>query len=140
MGKYTERRKEVHVEKDHTVDPVWRGIGCVLMIVIPMIAFSAAILMLNNESFRSIIPEGLLGTPVLPDFVFKTTPEIQSLILPITGISDLYAILLVGGILTLFVGTIVSFVYALVYRAIGPKTINPFDVARPNVRAKKYKR
>lgn len=139
MGKYTDRRKEVHIEKDHTKSPAWKGIGCVLMIVIPAISIAAAIVTMNS-SLAAYLPPALLDYPKLPEFVSMLSYDVQALLFPITGIWGLYGIIFLGVVYMVIIGSLVSSIYALLFRTVGPGNKSPFDVERPNVRAKKYKR
>jgi hypothetical protein len=139
MGKYTDRRKEVRVDKDHTKNFAWKGIGCVLMIAIPVLSIAAAMVTLSFPSARNIIPYGLQGPPTLPDFLFATD-GLRIIFNPIAQIQDLWAIIVVSLAYMVVLGSLISLVYAIIFRTINPRTYGPFDAPPPKVKAKKYKR
>jgi hypothetical protein len=94
------------------IHPIWRGIGCLLLILLPIIAFAAA-KVLVQENFRQhwvSIPEQLAGSMVVPSIgrVFYTDLAV-TIILIVIGF----------GLLTVL--------YAMVYRLFGPPTYGPLD-------------
>jgi len=139
MGKYTDRRKEVRVDKDHTKNLASKAIGLTLMVIIPLISIAAAKLTLNSQFARNVVPYGLQGTPVLPDFLFSTD-GLATVFYPITQIQDLWAIIVISLAYMVVLGSLISLLYAIVFRAVNPRTYGPFDAPPPKARAKKYKR
>ncbi|MCL4270029.1 MAG: hypothetical protein KJZ72_10815 [Anaerolineales bacterium] len=118
----------------------WRGIGCLMMIVIPVISIAAGYetieFGLNNDW---AIPYQLLGTPRYPDF-FYSSSGIMTLLSPITGINNFYAYAVASLIYMVLFGGIISMIYAIVYRMITPSRYGPMDVPPPNIKVKRYKR
>jgi hypothetical protein len=139
MGKYTDRRPEKHVEKDHTKNFASRSIGCVLMLIIPIISIAGASLTASSPVTSGYIPYQLMGYPVLPDILFKTD-GLTMIFAPLGNIQNLYAIIVVGISYMVVLGSAISLIYAWIYRTLNPKRYGPFDAPPPNVRVKKYKR
>ncbi len=94
------------------VHPVWRGIGCVLLILLPIIAFAGAkILVQANRTQRWVqIPVELSG----------------SFIAPVIG-RVYYADLAMAVILIVIGFAIITVVYSVVYRIIGIPRYGPLD-------------
>jgi ABC-type microcin C transport system permease subunit YejB len=139
MGKYTDRRKEVIVEKDLTKNVMWKGIGCTLMIVIPAISIAAAMLTVASPTTNAYIPDQLMGYPILPNALFATE-GLSMIFYPISQTEDLYAIIVVSLGYMVVLGSLISAVYAAIYRVINPRTYGPFDAPPSGAKAKKYKR
>jgi hypothetical protein len=139
MGKYTNRSQEKRIDKDQTKSVAWKGIGCVLMIVIPMISIAAAILTIEVPAVQAILPYQLLGPPPLPNFLFATD-GLATLFDPITRIDNLYAIILVSLAYMIVIGGIISQLYVIAFRIVNPRKYSPFDAPPPKTRAKKYTR
>ena len=71
MGKYsptTIKTPKSRIERPH---PVWRGIGCILMIIVPIISFGLAEITVQNAWAQQYIPYQLLGNPVMPTAWWK---------------------------------------------------------------------
>ncbi len=115
MGKYDSYNPQSYkAASSEGVHPVWRGIGCVLMILIPIMAFAGAVLLVQANLEQKWLPTPYeLAQPVL---------------LPYFGrVNYLYAYLLVAVILSLIGFALLSVVYALVYNLIGPSQYGPVD-------------
>ncbi|MCK4899705.1 MAG: hypothetical protein KAS38_13055 [Anaerolineales bacterium] len=115
MGKYDSYNPQSYqAASSEGVHPVWRGIGCVLMILIPIMAFAGAVLLVQANLEQKWLPTPYeLAQPVL---------------LPYFGrVNYLYSYLLVAVILSLIGFALLSVVYALVYNLIGPSQYGPVD-------------
>lgn len=91
MSKYrSSSRKQV---KERTNQPhyLWRGIGCIMMLLIPLISIAAAYETINyalEVGYR--VPYQLLGTPTYPDLFYKSS-GMMIILSPITAIRHFYA-------------------------------------------------
>jgi hypothetical protein len=107
------------------VDPVWRGIGCVLMLIIPIISYLIGDILVEDGYAQQIFP-----LPV--DLLVPVT-------IPFLGtVRHLYANLAIGlaVAIILFIGfTLLS---SFFYRLLGPDTRKPYDVGP--IRGKRKKR
>ena len=115
MTKYNQfYRKElagIHARKIH---PVWRGIGCILMVLIPVLSYAGAVLLVQANQ-----QQGWLRMP--PEFLRTVT-------LPLLGsVPHLVANLGVALLLILAGFAFVMIVYTLVYRFLGPSRYAPPD-------------
>ncbi|MDD2922175.1 MAG: hypothetical protein PHQ36_07805 [Anaerolineales bacterium] len=138
MGKYTKRAPEKYVEKDHTKSLAWRGIGCLLMIVVPALSIAGALLTINS-SLAGYIPFEFMGYPVLPNYLFAT-PGLTAIFAPIANTQNLYAVIAISIVYTVMIGGVISLVYAVIYRIANPHRYGPLDAPPPKFKAKKYKR
>ena len=110
MPKYDRYHPEMEKKKEkNVIHPVWRGIGCVLIVIIPVLSgFAANFLINNRESFPwVIIPNEL----ILKNFT-------DSLIL----VKGVY--LLIFAFIPFFIIGMVTFI---INKAFGPSR-GPYDV------------
>jgi hypothetical protein len=114
MGRYSHRPAEVK-ERPYEIHPIWRGIGCIMLIIGPFIAFSAAHILVNldMENGWMAVPREMRGAVTID-------------VLGLT-IEHLYADLLVTAILLLLGFGLLMVVYAIIYGMAGPKRFGPMD-------------
>ena len=95
-----------------SVHPIWRGIGCILLILVPIISFAGAKLLVqeNIKQHWIDIPQEMLG----------------SFSVPVVG-RVLFADLAVWIILIVIGFGILTVVYALFYRLLGPSRYGPLE-------------
>jgi drug/metabolite transporter (DMT)-like permease len=140
MGKYQSLARKKVVEKSREVHVAWRGIGCLMMLVIPVISIAAAVLTIDyGLEHNWTIPYQLLGFPRYPDW-FYASNGLMTILSPITNTRHFYAYAIASIIYMILLGGIMSVVYAYIYRLIGPSRYSPLDVPPPNIKVKKYKR
>lgn len=140
MGKYTSYTQKEIPPKGETHE-IWSGFGCVIMLIIPVISYASGMLTVNwiIDNDLRIIPRELLGTPQLPDIVYKSE-GLGFLFLWMTDIKNLYAYIAVGLVYMLLISGVVSVIYAAVYRAIGPSRYTPLDAPPPKIKVVKKSR
>lgn len=140
MSKY--RSNSVKVVKERSGQPhfLWRGIGCVMMLVIPAMSAAIAYEVINYGLDNNWpIPFQLLGTPRYPDLFYRSS-GMMTILSPITAIRHFYAYAVGAMIFMIIIGGIMSLIYAYVYRMVGPAQYGPLDAPPPNVKVKRYKR
>jgi len=139
MGKYSQsnlRQPKTRVEHPH---PIWRGIGCILMIVVPIISFGLADLTIQSSWAQQYIPYQLLGNPVLPSALFSVGFLNPALVF-IQNQENLYGLLLLLIFYIIVIGALVSVGNAFLYRAIAPPRYGPQDAPPPKIKVRRYKR
>jgi hypothetical protein len=141
MTKYSAYYHQRRIDKPERPHPIWRGIGCLIMVIVPLISFAAAMVTVNYGLHHGWpIPVQLLGNPQFPRSIY----DISGLILilgPLTRWTNFYAYLAAAVLYTIFLGGLLSFGYALLYRFVGPSRWGPLDVPPPKrIRPKPYKR
>jgi len=127
MGKYDKYSGQSRMaDRPWQIHPVWRGIGCLMMILIPIISYAGAVLLVEANKDQRWVP--------MPFDLMR------KIALPIFGSVDhLLANLLVALVLSLIGFALLTAVYALIYRFIGPPKLGPYD-APPERRRPRRKR
>jgi len=140
MGKYTSSVIKHKPQKTKAPHFIWNGLGCMMIVIIPIISIAAGIQTVDYALQHGwILPAGLLGRPTLPDFFYKSSGLI-SIFGPITSINNLYAYAVASIVYVLAIGGVSSMAYAFAYRFVGPPRYGPQDIPPPNFKVKKYKR
>ena len=135
MGKY---QRSIRVkEKKRQQHPIWRGIGCLIIIIVPIMSYAIGLVTFPLYLDAGLIPYELMGTPQVPDWMWNS-PNVASFLQAIIGHPNLKAILLLTVVYTVFIGGLLSLMYALIYRAFGPPKYGPQDA--PPIRARKVKK
>ncbi len=118
----------------------WRGIGCFLIVIFPVVSYFAAIELLNVDSIHSFFVRampGLFGAiPIHP--LLKRITSLTPLWDWLRSINNLGVNLVFGAVITLILSGIVSVVYGIMYRAVAPSKYGPTD-APPQKRSKRQK-
>lgn len=134
---YNQRRSEPKPEQPH---PVWRGIGCLMIVIVPIMSYGLAAITANFAFAQNWpLPSQLLGRPVMPAFLWSL-PGLVPILAAIESTDNLYFILALTLLYIVILGAVISFGYAIVYQVAGPPRLGPLDVERPNIKVKKYKR
>jgi len=138
--KYSNYQKQKELPARREVHPVWRGIGCILMIVTPIISWAAASLLLDFGKLQRwpFIWE-LGGYLRFPDIVY-TIPYVSMVANSISSIPDLKAMLVFFFLFLIAFSGILGVINALVYRVIGPPRYTNLDEPAPRVKTKRYTR
>jgi hypothetical protein len=142
MGRYNPRAREK--ERPWKIHPVWRGIGFIWLILVPIIAYAAA-WTFTRENFKNNwlpLTEDMVKPIRLPvyDFSFLSFPlDFNILIRWIPG-QPLYNadFLFFLGFLIIGFG-MMSVFYAFIYRAVGPGR-SPLDAPEVETRYRRRRR
>jgi hypothetical protein len=115
MGKYDKFNPRASAaQRPWEIHPIWQGIGCLLMIMIPVMAYAGAILLVQANVSQGWVPiSAELARPV-------TIPNVGSF-------EYLFANLLVAAVLAMLGFGLLVAIYSLVYRAVGPSRLGPLD-------------
>jgi hypothetical protein len=125
MSKYERYDKPRIGTKKPKMHPIWRGIGCLMLIIIPIMAYAAADIFLQAAPGLGLFPRsGDIYRNIDLDFV----------VLPFSVGEAVFTIFF-----AVFGFVIFSLVYAVVFRVAGPPTYGPTD-APPPKRTKKRRR
>ena len=141
MGKYSSSSRVPERPRNLGVHPVMRGIGCLLMIIVPILAYGIAVLLVNyGFSHGWPIPPSWSGTPTIPPLLLKLQglrPVWDFLLLQNNLTANL--IFTIAGIIV--IGGIMSIIYGYMYSIFGPPRYGPLDVPPiRGVKVKRYKR
>ena len=131
MAKYTKYSARVQVkEREYRIHPIWRGIGCFMFIIIPIMAYAGASILVEMNIQERWVPlaRELYATVTIPFIGYS--------------IEHLYANLIMTALLSLLGFGVMMVIYALLYRAMGVSTMGPLDVEpiRHSPKKSAYKR
>jgi hypothetical protein len=139
MSKYQSYQKAKELPRNE-IHPVWRGIGCVMIIITPVISWASAMLLLDFWRAQKLPYLGdLLGYLRFPEIVYKI-PGISMLANYISSIRDLKALAVFFLLLLLTFSGILAVLNAVMYRIIGPPRYTAVDEPAPRVKTKKFTR
>ena len=140
MGKYTTYKHTPPKPRNLGVHPVMRGIGCIMMIVVPLLSYGIA-LFLIDYGIRN-------GWPLPPSWLQPL--NIHPLLLRLRGLDpvwnfllrqdNLIAILVFTIGITIVIGGLMSVLYGYIYSLFGPPQYGPQDAPPIRVKVKRYKR
>jgi hypothetical protein len=139
MGKYSPVNYVPPKPRNPLPNPLWRGIGCILMVVIPLISFTLAELTVQNDLASQYIPYQFLGYPNLPP-VLWVGGYANSILYFLQNQNNLYAALIFTVIYIIALGGLISAVSAYFYQASRSSRYGPLDVPPPGGKVKRYKR
>jgi hypothetical protein len=106
-------------KKPWKIHPVWQGIGCLMVVLIPLMSYAGSVILVdaNVENKWLPIPQELIGPPGRP---------------------LLYSQLGVTVLLSMFGFMILVVAYSILYRYVGPPKYGPTDA--PPIRRKRVSR
>jgi hypothetical protein len=138
MGKYGSFKQEAF-KRPYEVHPVWRGIGCILMLLIPIVSIVGAMVLIDAGTKNGWpFPPEIMGNPRFPSIAY-TLPIVNNIAGTISSVNNLYAIMLFSVIFMIAGFAVISLVYSTAFKVVGPPRYSPLDA--PDVpRGKRYKR
>jgi hypothetical protein len=128
MGKYGRLTKQTAPPKrPWAIHPIWQGIGCILLVIGPIIACGASHLLVDLDLKQGWfhVPPEMTGSITIPGTIqlFEWSyPISKDLTIP-----HFYADLLLTVLLLLMVFAFVMIIYSLVYALLGPRRYGPMD-------------
>lgn len=140
MTKYNSAARQRIAPRPTGPHPIWRGIGCILLVIVPIMTFgiSQLIVAYGVENYWPF-PQDLLGHPTMPRLLFKL-PGLVPALLFIQDQDNLYATLALTFVLLIIIGAFFSLIYAVAYRFVGPPRYGPQDAPPPKGPVRRYKR
>jgi hypothetical protein len=125
MGRYDRYTSRTPLDADNEgLHPIWRGIGCFMMVLFPVMGYAAASLLLEANLKNAWIR--------VPVEVAKTV------VIPYVGaIPYLYAKLAVTLLVMVIGYGVLIIFYSAFYRVVGPPKYGPTDAPPPKRQKKK---
>jgi hypothetical protein len=140
MTKWTTASQRRTTTQTQQTPAVWRGIGCLLGVLIPLISWVlAAVTVRVAVAAGWPLPYQLLGYPTLPLVLWKA-PGLVPVLAYIQSQQNLYAVIAITITYVIVAGAMMSLIYAIVYRFVGPSRYGPYDAPPPKIRVGRYKR
>ena len=140
MGKYSTYSRQRPKPKVTDVHPVMRGIGCLMMIIVPILSYGIAMLLVDyGFSHGWPIPRNWYGHPTIHPLLLR----VQGL-RPVWDFlaqqNNLIANLVFTVVVIILIGGIMSIIYGYIYTLFGPPKYGPTDVPPIRVKVKRYRR
>lgn len=123
----------------HAINPVWRGIGCILIVIVPVISFALTVILSPFVIGTGYVPVDLLGHVKFPDWVYRA-PFIGGISGFIASINNLWLGVVVFFVVLLLLTGIFSLVYVTILQFIGPPRYSEMDAPPSRHKTKAYKR
>ena len=122
------------------VHPIWRGIGCLIIMIVPLLSYGTALITLPIFKSRGMIPSDLIVTARLPDWMWAINPDLTGWLQGIVGSPDFLPTVILLLIYIMIIGSLFSVIYSMIYRIARPRRYGPLDAPPIKVKTKKYKR
>ena len=132
MGKYDRSSyRTPPPQRPWRIHPIWRGIGCLWLLISPVLAYAVASMLVEYDMKTGFFP--------VPYELTRTVTIPLARFFPINNLNapHLYANLLVSALLLLIGFGVVMVIYAIIYSMMGPSRLGPLDA--PPIRRKTRK-
>ena len=140
MGRYSTYARKAPQRPRGVVHPVMRGIGCIMIIIVPILSYGIALVLVDYGIRHGWpIPPNWLGTPTFHPLLWKLT-GLATVLQFLQGQTNLIAVLVFTVAIMVVIGGVMSVIYGYFYEIFGPPRYGPNDVPPPKVKAKPYKR
>ena len=137
MSKYL--RYEPPPQKKKELSPIWRGIGCLLLILIPALSYGLMLLFVPLVLNSGMVPYELLSRIHFPAIIYKI-PLISSVAIFIGGIDYIWVKLIIFFVILVIMTGLFTFIYTTVYQWIGPPRYTDIDAPPSKHKPKRYVR
>jgi len=140
MSRYTSAGHQRPIPKPERPHAIWRGIGCLIILIVPVISCAAAYMVSESAIANHWpLPYQLMGYPVVPSLFWKVG-ALAPVWIFIQSQNNLYLLMAFTIAFIAVLAVVVSIIYALAYRYVGPPRYGPLDEPPPNIKVKRYKR
>lgn len=139
MGKYTSRVKKPVMPKRNQVNPYMRGIGCLLMMIVPVFSYAVGDVLAGQGFGYQIIPASWYGYISFPQWAANLS-GLNVVFGYIARIPHLPATLAITVVVLIIVGGLLSVIFGWMYSLFAPSPYGPTDVPPVRIKTKKYKR
>jgi hypothetical protein len=121
------------------MSPIWRGVGCILLVVDPLITYALTTIVAPLLIKTGYVPHQLLGHISFPAWGYRL-PVLRDIVSFVGRINNLgLGIMVFITILVLLTG-IFSLIYVVILQVIGPPRYSELDAPPPKHKVKAYKR
>jgi hypothetical protein len=140
MGKYTFYRNPPPKPRDLGVHPVMRGIGCIMMILVPIVAYGASLFVIDYGIRNGWpIPPEWLGRITIPAWLMQWG-NLGPLWSFLSAQNNLIAVVIFTIVITIVIGGLMSIIYGYLYALFGPPQYGPQDAPPIRAKVKRYRR
>jgi hypothetical protein len=127
------------MKRSTELHPVWRGIGCLLFIIVPVMSYAITTLLVPVIYATGILPREIFMRVRFPDWAYDTI-IISGPARFLTGIEYFWATIIFFFIILLVLAGLVSILYSAIYQSVGPARYTALDAPPSKHRAKSYRR
>ncbi len=140
MGRYTSYQKQQGPIQRGQIHPVMRGIGCILLAIIPLMSYVSAVLLVNYGIQKGWpIPPNWLGTPTIHPLLWKLI-GLRTILTYLTEQTNLVANIVFAIAIAVVIFGVLSIIYGFMFKLMGPSQYGPTDAPPIRVKVKRYKR
>ncbi len=140
MGKYSSRQKIEAPVRRGQIHPIMRGIGCILLVIIPILAYGTSVLLVEYGMKNGWpIPPGWLRYPTVHPLLWNLT-GLAPILQAYQGTAHLTANIIFTLAISIVAFGVLSILYGFMYKLAGPSQYGPTDVPPIRVKVKRYKR
>lgn len=140
MGKYSVRASKPPAPKRNTVNPYMRGIGCLLMLIVPVFSYAVGDALAERRFGSQLIPGEWYGNITIPPVIANSSTIVKSAANSLAAIPHLPATLVLAVVVMILLGGLMSVIFGWLYALMAPSQYGPTDVPPIRVKTKKYKR
>ena len=139
MGRQTSYQRKTTVRRGE-IHPVMRGIGCILLVIVPFLSYGIAVLLVDYGIRNGWpIPPNWLGTPTIPPLLLRLQ-GLRTVFDFLLSQRNLMANLVFAFAIAVLIFGVLSIIYGFMFKLLGPPQYGPMDVPPVRVKTKKYKR
>jgi hypothetical protein len=121
------------------MNPIWRGVGCILIVIVPLLAFWLMLVLAPPIIATGLVPYQLLGYIQFPAWALRN--KITSGIAFFIGsLNHLWLSIIIFLVVLLILSAIISISYTALYQTFGPIRYTPVDAPPSKHKPKKYTR
>jgi hypothetical protein len=128
MGFSAQQYRQPRDQRPWKIHPVWRGIGCALLVLVPIMSWYATSLFLHSNE-KVVLPWELTRVVTIP---YTRVAQIDKVIVQINRYFDstgfVFGQIFFTIIFSIIGFGVIAFLYAILYRVAGPPRYGPFDV------------
>ena len=140
MGRYTSYQKQEGPIKRGQVHPVMRGIGCILLVLVPILSYGTSVILVNYGIKNGWpIPPNWLGTPTIHPLLLRLV-GLRPILNFLAAQTNLMANIIFTIAIAVVIFGIISMLYGFMFSIMGPPQYGPTDAPPIRVRTKRYKR
>ena len=125
--------------KRNTVNPYMRGIGCLLMLIVPAFSYAVGDFLAEKGFGHQVLQQSWYGymsiQPALANF-----EGLNKVALLLAKVPHFPATLAIAAVALILLGGLMSVIFGWMYAALAPSQYGPYDVPPPRIKTKKYKR
>ena len=121
------------------MNPIWRGVGCILAVVAPLVSFGLTILAIPPLLSTGLVPLELLNPIRFPDWVFNV-PVLTDIAAFLGGINYLGLGIITFIVILILLTGIFSLIYVSIIQVIGPPRYSEIDAPPTRHKTKRYTR